>query len=206
MTPSTLVGWIVIGVAVLTAVGLALVVTLAALLLTGGPNLAPVCGDRTLDLAPSPDLSFDTRWDGFDSFLETGVPDALDLEEGVVTARARAFLEAEPEFDAIHDVVICFFGPPDAASLGYAEVRGRVDLPAGSGIGATIRGRIDLGGTQPVLDLTRMEVGNLPVFLTAGVQEEIEDAVNAALAGVDLQHHYNLEFREGFARIIGQPR
>ena len=57
-----------------------------------------------------------------------------------------------------------------------------------------------------MLDLTRMEVGNLPVFLTAGVQEEIEAAVNAALAGVDLQHRYNLEFREGFARIIGQPR
>ena len=57
-----------------------------------------------------------------------------------------------------------------------------------------------------MLDLTRMEVGNLPVFLTAGVQEEIEDAVNAALAGVDLQHRYGLEFREGFARIIGRPR
>ena len=73
-------------------------------------------------------------------------------------------------------------------------------------MGVTIRGRIDLGGTQPVLDLTRMEVGNLPVFLTAGVQEEIEGAVNAALAGVDLQHRYSLEFREGFARIIGRPR
>ena len=206
MTRSTLVGWIVIGVATLAVAAAALVVTLVALLLTGGPSLAPVCGDRTLDLMPSPELRFDTRWDDFDTYLQSGVPDSLDLREGVVTARARAFLEAEPDFDAIRGVVICFFGPPDDASVGYAEVRGRVDLPAGSSVGATLRGRIDLRGTGPVLDLTRMEVGNLPVFLTAGVQEEIEEAVNAALAGVDLQHRYSLEFREGFARIIGRPR
>jgi hypothetical protein len=206
MTPSRLVGWLVIVAVTLLVLLLALVVTLTVLTFTGGPSLAPVCGGRILDLAPSPERSLDARWDGFDTFLEGGVPDALDVEEGVVTARARAFLEGERQIGEISELVICFFGPEDPGSLGYAEVRGRIELPLPASVAGTLRGRLDLGGAHPVLEVTRLEVGNLPEFLTLRVRQEIEDAVNAALAGVALRHRYSVEFGDGFARVIGRPR
>ncbi len=206
MTPSTLVGWIVIAAAALVVLLLALAVTLTALTFTGGASLSPVCGGRALDLAPAPDRAFDTRWGAFDDFLESGVPDALDMEEGVVTARARDFLEGERQLAGIGELVICFFGPADRGSLGYAEVRGRIELPVPASVAGSLHGRLDLQGAHPVLEITRLEVGNLPAFLTTSVRQEIEDAVNAALANVALRHRYNLEFREGLVRVVGRPR
>lgn len=206
MTPSTLVGWIVIAAGTLLVLLLALAVTLTALTFTGGPSLAPLCGDRLLDLTTAPDRTFDARWSSFDTFLDSGVPDQLDVEEGVVTARARAFLETEHQLAEISELVICFFGPADEAGVGYAEVRGRIALPVPASVAGSIRGRVDLGGAHPVLEITRVEVGNLPAFLTESVRQGVEDAVNAALARVELRHGYSLEFREGFASVIGRPR
>ena len=157
-------------------------------------------------MMPAVDRTFDARWTAFDTFLEGGVPDALDIEEGVVTARARDFLEAERQLAEISELTICFFGPRDEASLGYAEVRGRIELPIPASVAGSLRGRLDLGGAHPVLAITHIEVGNLPAFLTTRVRQGIEDAVNAALADVALRHRYSLEFREGLVRVVGRSR
>ena len=206
MTRSTLVGWIVIAAAALLVLLLAAAVALVILTFTGGPSLAPVCAGRALDMMPAADRTFDARWTAFDTFLEGGVPDALDVEEGVVTARAREFLESERQVGAISELTICFFGPRDDASLGYTEVRGRIELPVPASVAGSLRGRLDLGGAHPVLEITHIEVGNLPAFLTISVRQGIEDAVNAALADVALRHRYSLDFREGLVRVVGRQR
>ena len=206
MIPSTTVGWIVIGVGTVV-LGLATVVgVLVVLVFVGGPSAEAVCGDRVLQAAPSNDRAFDPRWASLDDFLDTGVPDTLDLEEDVVTARARAFLGVEHDIDEIQGLVICFFGPEESGGLGEAEVRGSVAIPVLPDVNAKIRGRMDLRGEHPILEITDIDVGSLPGFVTSGVESGIEDAINEALEDVNLRHRYSLEFRDGFARVNGQPR
>lgn len=206
MIPSSALGWIVIGVGTLVLAAVVFVGVMILLVFVGGPSAEAVCGDRVLDPAPSSDRAFDPRWDGFDEFLDTGVPDSLDLEEDVVTARARDFLETEHEVDEITGLVICFFGPEEAGGLGDGEVRGRVAIPVLPDVSASIRGRMDLSGTHPVLEITDIDLGSVPGFITGGIEDGIEKALNEALVDIDLQHRYNLEFRDGLARVNGQPR
>ena len=206
MTPSTTIGWIVSGVGTLVVGAMIFVGVMVLLVFIGGPNAEAVCGDRVLDTAPTADRSFDPRWDGFDEFLDTGVPDSLDLEEDVVTARAREFLEIDHEVDEIGQVVICFFGPEAQGELGVAEVRGRVAIPVLPDVSASIRGRMDLRGAHPVVEITDIDLGSVPGFITSGIETGIEKALNEALVDVDLRHRYNLDFRDGFARVNGQPR
>ena len=206
MIPSTALGWIVIGVGTLVLSAAVFVGVMILLVFVGGPSGEAACGDRVLDPSPSPDRAFDPRWDGFDEFLETGVPDSLDLEEDVVTARAREFVEVEHEVDEITNLVICFFGPEEEGGLGEGELRGRVAIPVLPDVSASIRGRMDLGGEHPVLEITDIDVGSVPGFITGGIEDGIEDALNETLQDIDLQHRYNLDFRDGFARVNGQTR
>lgn len=206
MIPTTPIGWILAGVSAIVLTVATAVGVLVILVFVGGPSAEAVCGERALELNVSADRAFDPRWDGFDAFLDTGVPDALDLEEDVVTARARAFLTVEHDIDEIEDLVICFFGPESPGELGQAEVRGRVSIPVLPDVSASIRGSMDLTGEAPVLDLTDIDLGSVPGFVISGVESAIEDAINEALEDVSLRHRYNLEFRDGFARVNGQPR
>lgn len=206
MVPSTALGWIVITVGTLVLGAVAFVGTMVLLVFVGGPSAEAVCGDRVLDEGPSANRAFDPRWDGFDAFLDTGVPDSLDLEEDVVTARAREFLTVEHDVDEIMDVVICFFGPETPGGLGEAEARGEVAIPVLPDVNASIRGRMDLSGAHPVLEVTDIDLGSVPGFITSGIEEAIEDALNEALEDVELQHRYGLEFRDGFARVNGRAR
>lgn len=206
MVPSTTLGWIVIGVGTVVLAAVVFVGVMILLVFVGGPSAEAVCQDHVLDPAPASDRAFDPRWAGFDEFLDTGVPDSLDLEEDVVTARAREFLEVEHDVHEIADLVICFFGPEETGGLGDAEVRGRVAIPVLPDVSASIRGRMDLGGEHPVLEITDIDLGSVPGFITGGIEDGIEDTLNEALQDVDLQHRYNLEFRDGFARVNGQPR
>ena len=206
MTPSKAVGLIVITGGTLILGAMIFVGVMVALVFVGGPNAEAVCGDRVLDADPAPDRLFDPRWDGFDAFLDTGVPDSLDLEDEVVTARARDFLTVDHDVDEIVDVVICFSGPRESGGQGEAEVRGEVAIPVLPDVSASIRGRMDLTGERPVLEITDIDLGSVPGFITSGIKGAIEDALNEALEDVELQHRYRLEFRDGFARVNGQPR
>ena len=57
-----------------------------------------------------------------------------------------------------------------------------------------------------MLEVTDIDLGSVPGFITSGIEGAIEKALNEALEDVDLQHRYSLEFRDGFARVNGQPR
>ena len=74
------------------------------------------------------------------------------------------------------------------------------------GVSASIRGRMDLRCAHPVVEITDIDLGSVPGFITSGIETGIEKALNEALVDVDLRHRYNLDFREGFARVNGQPR
>lgn len=205
MMPSTTLGWIVISLATLVIAAGGFVAVMVILVFVGGPTSAAVCGGRTLAVGSGAGLRFDGRWDGFDAFLDTGVPESLDLEEAEVTERARSFLTVENDVDEIRDVVVCFLGPEEAGGLGQGELRGKVAIPVLPDVSGRVRGRLDLRGPRPALEVTDIDLGSVPGFLTSRAGGAIEEAINAALADVALQHHYTIDFYEGFVRINGRP-
>jgi hypothetical protein len=205
MLPSSPLGWIALSVSALITGAFIFVGVMVLLVFIGGPSSEAACRDRTMNLAPAADRGFDTRWDFFDIFLDTGVPDNLDLEEDVVTARARDFLTMEHDFDELEDIVICFFGAEEAGELGQGEVRGKVAIPILPDVSASIMGRVDLTGTHPMLTITDIDVGSLPGFITSAMDDAIEDEINEALEDVDLRHRYTIQFREGFVQVNGRP-
>ncbi len=205
MMPSTTLGWIVISLATLVIAVGGFVAVMVILVFVGGPTSTAVCGERALAVGSGAGLRFDGRWDGFDAFLDTGVPESLDLEEAEVTERARSFLTVENDVDEIRDVVVCFLGPEEAGGLGRGELRGKVAIPVLPDVSGRVRGRLDLSGPQPALEVTDIDLGSVPGFLTSRAGGAIEEAINAALADVALQHHYTIDFFEGFVRINGRP-
>jgi len=188
-----------IGGIVTTAAVLAGVVVL--LVFVGGPNTDPVCGGRDVVVSSELAASFDARWDAFSSALDAGRAATLSLDESVITARARTFL-SEHGVDEVRNVVVFFF----AADGGYGEARAEVDVPVLGGTAGRIRGRLDLRGASPVLEITKLDVGSLPGFVEGPITNAIEDAINnEALADLSLEHRLTLTFGEGTVLISGEP-
>jgi hypothetical protein len=169
----------------------AVVGTLAA---TGGPDpCTPGGGPITVDDATSD--AFQQKWDVMDGALDGGTPSSAAFSESEISSRADTYLED-------HDVGfseprVCIYDGEGEGSATF-EFLG-IDVNVG------VRGTMDLAGDHPKADIADMDVGNVPGFLLAPVEEAVERAIDSALDDVDLDHTYGLELRPGEATVSGTP-
>ena len=193
----------VIGLSGLIGVAVVFGGVLAILAFVGGPDLQATCGDRDVPATPTMAAQFDTRWDAFQDDLDSGLTASVRYTEADATARARAFI-AEHNIDEIEEVTICFFADPEGGP-GFAEGRGKVSVPVLPDVTARLRGTVELRGDVPRLDLTEIDVGSLPGFVTGAVESAVESAVNDGFVDMPIDHDFTLRFEEGVVIIEGRP-
>ncbi len=207
----TIVWWFV-GIAVTVAV---LVIgsggLLAVLLVTGGPPTDLVCADsmsgaeRTVrSTAPLSD-ALQARFDALDDQLNQGNAGQVDFNESDATSRALQFVLEEDL--PVTEVVVCFHDG------GVIEIRAKVDLGELVGALAVLEGDVraeatgtfDFSGGSIRIDLTSLNVGNVPGFATDFAEEPLEELINEALAEQALDHGYSLRVEEANAALSGTP-
>lgn len=182
---------------------------------SGGPDdPAGVCRNSQLDLESleSPGLrdvvtdpalaqTWQGRWDAFQAQLDAGEGVSITFEESEMTSRATQWLGTEDI--PLKRVTICFYE-------GEAEARATADVPVVSDIPllggvfemeVSARGRIDLSGGHPRIDITKLDAGALPGVATSLVEDDIESLVNDQLAEMTLGRIYDVTFRETQAEI-----
>ncbi len=148
---------------------------------------------------------WDAKWKTFDNQLDSGQAATITFTESEVTARAVSYLKAK---DApLDEVVVCFHE-------GGAEARAKVELPTLADIpvigsafetNAKVKGTIDLSGPHPVVEITEIEAGNLPGFVSDQVKNNVKDVINNRLDDLNLSHNYSVTFTEGSVAVSGQP-
>jgi hypothetical protein len=159
-------------------------------------------------VADDPALAADWQasWDAFNAALDAGQESSVSFDESHVTSRANTFLD-EKDVPVVSDVTICF-GDGTAEAYGKAEVPGLAGVPIFGGLfdaKARIRGTMDLSGSEPMIEIDDLDVGNVPGPVANRVRDRIEDAVNDALADFDVEHHYTVTFTEGLVTVAGTP-
>ena len=182
----------------------------ALLASSGGPD-DPVgaCRNSELDLESpeSPGLrdvvtdpalaqTWQERWNAFRSEVDAGQGISITFEESEVTSRATRWLGDEDI--PLKRVTICFYDG-EAEARATAEVPGVRDVPFIGGVFDTevrVRGRIDLSGDHPRIDITSMDAGKLPGFATGLVEDDIESLLKRQLEELTLSHAYDVTFRE----------
>ena len=80
---------------------------------------------------------------------------------------------------------------------GEGEIRGTVDLPVLPDVDARLRGVMDLTGPSPPIEITNIDIGSLPSFLTGPLEDAVADAVNAGLRETGLSRSYAVVYETG---------
>lgn len=206
---------ILMWVLALLAAGISIIilaaVVLAVLIGTGGVGKAGECkgpdgADRTVANDPALAEAWQTAWDGFNSQLDGGTSSSMTFDESQATSRANRFIE-DRNVPVVRDVTVCFHA-------GEAEARGTVEVPVFSGFPvlgglfdseAKITGTMDLSGAHPRINITNIDVGNVPGVIADSMDGRIESAVNDKLVDMRISHVYTLTFAESEATIAGSP-
>jgi hypothetical protein len=184
----TIVGGIV-GVVVLLAV----LLVLAAF--AGSPGECD-SGDREVETSSALAQQLQAKLDQFDDQLDAGQAASITFDESEATSRGREFLE---EKDApIDDLKVCFNPEGPSAS-------GKVSAVAGLDLDVKVSGKVNLSGEHPRIDDIDIDVGQVPGFVTGGLEGLIEDVINDQLDHIDIEHQLGITFSEGTATLSGQP-
>ncbi|MEX2247875.1 MAG: hypothetical protein WEC75_14465 [Dehalococcoidia bacterium] len=172
-----------------------LAIVVVVLASTGGPgDCDPGGGPITVSTANSD--TFKQKWDGFDAILDGGSPSSVTFNESELSSRAVNYLEEE-EDTPFKDVRVCVHD-------GFGEATGRLDL-LGIDVKIKLKGTVDLTGEHPDADIDKIEVGNVPGFMTGSIETLVNRAIDAVESDIDLDHPYTPELTEGSAVIAGQP-
>ncbi len=192
---------IVVTLVVVAVVGVVVVaIASVGLAISGGPG-ACTPGGGPISVTSANAQAFQQKWDAFDQLLESGSPSAVTFTESEVSSRADQFVKEETDVD-VDDLRVCFHD-------GFAEVSGK--LNSGIGVGAEIRmkGSVDLSSDPAKASVDKVEVGSVPGFLV-DVAETIgldaNDGLDEVLGKLDLQHSYQVVFKEGTVEVTGSPK
>lgn len=158
--------------------------------------------ENTAQLAGSFDSSLQEAQDAVASGQATAT---ATFSESEVSSRAASYLEGA----ALQDVVVCFHEGSAEARVTY-QIPAVYDVPV---IGddlftvyATARGSINFAGERPSIDITEIDAGRLPGFVTDQVADLVEDEVNNEIDGLQLDYAYEVTFTEGEATLTLRPR
>lgn len=200
------------GIVTVCAAALMLFVLLTA---SGSPGeISGACRNTSLDLEspespglrdvvtdPALALTWQERWDAFRSGVDAGQGTRISFEESEMTSRAAKYI-ADEDIPLKH-ITICFYDR-EAEARATAEIPGVRDIPVLGGVFDTevrARGRIDLSGEHPRIDITSLEAGRLPGFASGLVEGDFESLINSRLAELTLSRSYDVAFREARADI-----
>ena len=198
LSPIRLVLFVVGGI---TTTALTLVGVVVVLTFVGGPDLSAACGGRIVSAAPELAAAFDQKWDAFSDQLDSGGAATVTFSENEITARAVAFLQDE-SIDEIRNITLCIFS---GVNEGEGEIRGTVDLPVLPDVDARLRGVMDLTGPSPRIEITNIDIGSLPGFLTGPLEDAVAAAVNAGLRETGLSRRYAVTYETGAVTIRARP-
>ena len=186
---------------VLAAIGIILgvvtvVVVLAVLAAFVGSPGECDSGDREVVVSPALAQALQDKLDAFDEQLDAGQAASFTFDESEATSRGQQFLD---ENDApIDDLKICFHPEGPSAS-------GKVSAVAGLDLDVKVSGDVNLSGEHPRIDDLDIDVGQMPGFVTGGLEGLIEDVINDQLDHIDIEHRLTITFGEGTATLSGQP-
>ena len=169
----------------------ALVGVLAA---TGGPGACTPGGvPLTVDAANA--VSWQQKWDAMNVALDGGAPSSAAFNESELSSRADEYLED-------HDVG--FSEPRICIHDGFGEGSATFSQ-LGIDVKVKARGTVDLTGEHPDAKIDKMEIGNVPGWLTGPVEGLVNRAIDAALDDATLDHDYAPTLTEGQASVNGTP-
>ena len=184
------------GIFVGGVIGLVLISTVLAV--AGGPDsCTPGGGPITLSTANAD--SFQAKWDGFNSILDSGSPSSITFNESEVSSRTDQYIREETSVN-IDDLRICFHD-------GSGEASGKLKA-VGVGAHVLMSGSVDFSANPATAEINNIEVGSVPGFLIdlaelAGA--DANDALNEVLDSLILDHSYTVIFSEGEIQVNGQP-
>lgn len=163
---------------------------------TGGPgDCTPGGGTTTVSAANA--ATFQGKWDAFDTILDSGSPSSVTFNESEVSSRADQYITEETDVD-FKDIRICIHD-------GFGEATGSLEAILGLDTDVKISGTLDLSGDQPVVVDVDIDIGNVPGFITDAIEGFVDDAIDEALADIELSHTYTPTLTEGEAQIDGVP-
>jgi hypothetical protein len=153
-------------------------------------------GDREVVVSPALAQQLQAKLDMFDEQLDAGQPASFTFDESEATSRGQEFLE---EHDApIDNLKVCFSSEGPSAS-------GKVSAVLGLDLDVKASGKVNLSGEHPRVDDIDIDVGQVPGFVTGGLEGIIKDVINDQLDHIDIEHRLTITFGEGTATLSGQP-
>ncbi len=177
------------------AVLFVLAIVVGILATVGGPGSCTP-GGGAIVVNASNASAFDQKWDGFDAILDAGSPSSVTFNESELTSRADQF--TRDEAGDIKDVRICVHN-------GFGEATGTLDAFLGIDAKFKAEGTVSLLGDHPEVDLTDVDIGNVPGFFLNLFENLLEDAIEELLEELDLEHTLTPTLTEGQATIDGTP-
>lgn len=165
---------LIIKIAVAFIGTIVVVIGVAGLIYTGTPK---PCVDRQVSVSNQDRLEFQNKWDGF-KLRASSATTSETFSESRITSRGVQFLEDE-EID-LENLQVFF------CKEGYAEATVTI-VGGGPDIELLVRGTLDLSGDFPLIDIEKIQVGNLPGFLRLGsLANSIDDDAKILETNVNL--------------------
>lgn len=194
-----------VGDAVLTAIGLAIVFAaiVTILFFIGGPASSLACGETRRAIGDRAELAdrFDADWRRLNAALDGGEVLRIELDESETTSRASRHLAGLSD-SPFGDVVICFSSDGGETLI---EASAETDIPVLPDRRVRVRGTVDLSGPVPVAQVDDVKVGSVfgAILGFAGVESAIEDEINEELAKFSLRHRYDVRIDESILGVGG---
>jgi hypothetical protein len=162
------------------------------LVLTGEPK---PCVDRGTTPASPPNQALQANWNDIAPRVAAGEAVALSVTEEQAATLARGHLENRDV--PVEDLRLAFC--PD----GTTEAIGRVKL-AGLNSDILVKGRLDVDGGQPRVEVDSVQAGDLPSFVAEGLLDMLWKGEEARTLPVDL-HILSMDVQNGEAVVVVGP-
>jgi hypothetical protein len=186
-----MISGVLISIFVLVLIFAGVLVALAA---TGGPGTCtPGGGPTTIDAANA--ASFRGKWDAFSTVLDGGAPANATFNESEISSRADEYLKQK---DApLKNPHVCLHNGQGEATATFSFLGFSAKLK--------LTGTMQLTGKHPQAKIDKIEIGNIPSFLTSPAERFVNSALDDVLNGVNLDHKYAPTLTDGQAAVAGTP-
>jgi len=162
------------------------------LVLTGAPK---PCIDRAMTPAPPPNAALQANWEDLVARVGAGEAVALSVTEEQATMLALGHLEDKDV--PIEDLRIVFC--PDGTTEAFGKV-----TAGGLGSDVLVKGRLDVEGERPRVQIDSIKAGNLPNFVAQGLLDVLWEDEEARTLPVTL-NILSMDVNSGEAIVVVGP-
>ena len=165
----------------------------AFLMASGTP--AP-CVDRSVDPPPPPTGQLEANWLAVGEQVASGQTVPVQVNEDEATTLAAGYLDARNVPVSNLRIYFC----PD----GTAEATGKVGT-LGFDSNVLIKGRLDVTGSEPTIEIDEVHAGNFPSFLAKHAVNMLVDQHDARTLPL-VEHVRAIEYHDGYAVVTLAPQ